>query len=141
MRIGYGYRRSDKDFEPWDCDRVFIDVPATERAARRDLFLCLQPGDTVFMLKRGDLGHGVELKNLRQMLTDNGITLEYAPDAPVTRGRPAVFEPSPEDDRYIRALWKDQTVSPGYVLRIAREKTDANVQRHHLIYRYGKRKR
>lgn len=139
MRIGYGFKRSDRDFAAWDCERVFIDTPATLREARRDLFLCLQPGDTLFMFKRGDLGHGKELSALRKILEDHRVKVEYAPEAPDRRGRPKKFDPSPENDKYIRTLWKDQTVSHSYVERVASERTGVSVKRHQLKHRYGTR--
>ena len=139
MRIGYGYKRSDKDFAAWDCEKVFVDTPATLREERRDLFLALQPGDTLFMFKPGELGHGKELTALRKILKDYNVTVEYPPQPEDGRGRPAKFNPSPEDDAYIRKLWKDQTFSVAYVLRVAGERTGVDVKRHQLIHRYGKR--
>lgn len=141
MRIGYGFKRSDKDFADWECERVFIDVPATQREARRDLFLCLMPGDTLFMFKSGDLGHGKELTALRKILEDNRVKIEYAPEAPDGRGRPKKFDPTPDQDKYIKALWKDQTVSQGHVIAEASRKAGVQVKRHQLIYRYGNREK
>jgi len=140
MRIGYGFKRSDKDFAAWDCERVFIDVPATQREARRDLFVCLVPGDTLFMFSPGDLGYGQELSNLRKILEEKQVSIEYPPSPTGGRGRPKKFDPSPDQDRFIRALWKDQTVSQGFAIAEASRKMGQPVKRHQLIYRYGNRK-
>ena len=139
MRIGYGYKRSDKSFAAWDCDRVFIDTPSTEREERRSLFLCLQPGDVLFMFTKGELGYGKELQQLRKILADNGVTIEYPPIAPDVRGRPKKFNLSDADADYIRILWKDQTFSVAYCLRKASERSGADVKRHHMLYKFGNR--
>lgn len=141
MRIGYGYKRRDKDFDGWDCEKVFVDTPATMREERRALFLALEPGDTLFMFKPGDLGYGRELKALREILADNNVSIEYPPQPTDGRGRPAQFDPEPADDQYIRTMWKDQTFSQAYVLRVASERTGKEVKRHQLVYRYGDRKK
>lgn len=139
MRIGYGFNRPDKQFAQYECDRVFIDTPKTEREERRALFLCLRNGDTLFMLKPGDLGYGKELQQLRKMLSDSDVAIEYPPVPPDGRGRPSKFDPSPEDDKYLRIMWKDQTFSQAYCLRAASERMGVDVKRHQMIYRYQKR--
>lgn len=103
------------------------------------MFLALRPGDTVFMFRKGDLGYGKELQQFRIILSDYQVGIEYPPEKADGRGRPAKFEPSPDDDKYLRIMWKDQTFSQAYVLRAAAERTGVDVKRHQLIYRYGKR--
>ncbi|GLQ26153.1 hypothetical protein GCM10007927_09560 [Sulfitobacter pacificus] len=139
MRIGYAFNRPDKLFAPYKCDRVFVDTPKTDREERRSLFLCLRNGDTLFMLKPGDLGYGKELQQLRKILSDSDVTIEYPPKPVDGRGRPAKFAPTPEEDKLLRVMWKDQTYSQAYVLRKASEQNGVEVKRHQLIYRYGKR--
>lgn len=139
MRVCYGFSRPDRLFDPYGCDRVYIDTPKTERGERRALFARLRDSDTLFMLKPGDLGHGKELRQLRKTLADIGVTIEYPPEPADGRGRPAKFAPSEADDKYLRVMWKDQTFSQGYVLRVASERCGVDVKRHQMIYRYGKR--
>jgi hypothetical protein len=144
MRIGYGFNRHDKDFEKWDCERVWIDTRKSERVHRSDMFIFLEGGapgdDTLFLLSKGDLGYGKELKQLRDDLESLGVSVEYPPTPPDGRGRPAKFEPTPEVDALLRSMWKDpRHYSVALCLRTAVEKTGADVKRHQFIYRYGKR--
>ena len=120
---------------------MFVDSKRTMRQERADMFLALREGDVLFMFARGDLGFGRELRDLRERLDQMGVSIEYPPVAPDGRGRPAKFNPSPEDDAYIKIFWKDQRFSLAYCLRKASERTGVDVKRHQLIYRYGKRSR
>ena len=126
-------------YAAWDCERVFIDTPKTQREEQRRLFMCLRKGDTLFMFSKGELGHGAELPLLRKILSDYEVTIEYPAVAPDRRGRSKGFDPTPEDDKYLKIMWKDQTYSQAYCLRAASERTGTDVKRHQLIYRYGKR--
>lgn len=92
-RIGYGFNRTDKALAAMNCDRMFLDFKGT-RAARFDLLhhVGLRPGDVVCVVRESDLGYGVELKQIRELIEAAGATIEVAPqshNAPVkakTRG-------------------------------------------------------
>ncbi len=88
-RIGYGFNRTDKALAAMNCDRVFLDFKSTKRAARFDLLhhVGLRPGDVVCVVRESDLGYGVELRQIRELIEAAGATIETAPrpqNAPVT---------------------------------------------------------
>lgn len=140
MRLGYGYNKKAADFKGHGCDTIFLDYPGTQREERHLLFLKLDGGQwcELFLAAPGDLGRGAEVARLIYRLNALGVAIVH-PDKPLKeRGRPAKFNPDPEDDRRLRKLWKS-AASPGYVLDKASEVTGSKVEKHQLIYRYGNR--
>lgn len=142
MRIGYGYRRRDSEFDGLDCERLYIDTPRTDREERAAMFrMGIRSGDTLVMLARGDLGYGRELQRLRIRLGEMGVTVEYAESPKKDRkppGRPAVFEPSKDDDKAIQEAWHDEWTTVKGALGIA-ARLGYQVEPHHLRHRYGNR--
>lgn len=106
------------------------------------LRFALRGGDTLVLLKRGDLGAGGEIAMLEKHLADNDIDMEVSSkEAPPrgTPGRKPNFDPSPEQDRKIKRLWHDPRNTQKYVLDRASEVMGQEVKRHHLTHRYGAR--
>lgn len=77
-RIAYGFNRGDNFFRPYNVDRVFLDTSATKRAQRYELLhqLGLRPGDTIVVWHERDLGRGVELRQIREFLAEQGVNIE-----------------------------------------------------------------
>lgn len=142
MRVGYGYRRTENDFEGLGVEQVWIDTPKSDRDERAFLFSTgLRSGDTLVMLGRGDLGYGRELKRLRERLEAMKVTIEYVdkgPADPAPRGRPKGFNPTPEHDVEVKAAWHDEDRPGSYALKVA-NRLGYGIEPHHLKYRYGKR--
>ena len=143
MRIGYGFRRTPADFTDANVERVYIDHPGTDREERSDMLrFALREGDTLVLLRRGDLGAGGEIPMIEQHLTDNEITLEISEAPAPESGKPGPkpkFDPSPEQDRKIKRLWHDPRNTQKYVLDRAAEIMGFEVKRHHLTHRYKAR--
>jgi hypothetical protein len=143
MRIGYGYRRTPADFSGVNVEKVYIDHPGTDRAERSDMLrYVLREGDTLVLLRRGDLGAGGEIPMIEQHLVGMDIAVEVADVAPVERGTPGrkpAFDPNTEQDKKIKRLWHDPRNTQKYVLDRASEIMGHEVKRHHLTHRYKAR--
>ena len=142
MKVGYGYNRSPRDFAPYECDRLFLDDAATGRQERIDLMDCLdKPGerDTLVLLAKGDLGRGHELAKLLVDLDAANVTLEIiqAPP-PKPMGRSRKFELTAKQAKRLERLWRS-SLPLSHVLVRAKDITDFDVEKHHLIYRFGPR--
>lgn len=142
MRVGYGYRRTEKDFADLDCQATYVDTPKTDRAERAWMFQAgLRPGDVLVMLGRGDLGYGLELRRLRERLERMNVAVECVerpkPGAKPA-GRPPLFDPAPEHDAEIRNAWHDEDRTVVGVLKMTKRLGYA-VEVHQLKHRYGNR--
>ena len=140
MRIGYGYKRNTRDFEKHEVDRVWLDTKSSERSERIAMMhLGLVEGDTLVLLDVKDLGR--PYKPLVTAIEGQGVTIEaHDPvKAPNPRGAPLKFNPTPDQDKQIKAMWMDWAYEGSYVVRRASEIMGMEVKRHHLIHRYGKR--
>lgn len=139
MKIFYGYNRRPED-APEGCDQVWLDDAKSERQERFDMMLGLRDGDTVVALARSDLGRGAETKAIEAAIQNTGAKLVIdAPEVmPKPVGAPAKFNPSPDADAKIKALYHGYNVMP-YVLRRASDLTGMEVKAHHLKRRYGNR--
>lgn len=84
----------------------------------------LRRGDTLVLIRMGDLGAGKGLRNLRAALEQRGVTIEVfepEPDEPRPRGRP---EKGGLDDHAwsrLEKLWRDPAVDGGYTITKACE--------------------
>lgn len=142
MRIGYGYNRPDKDFDAWDCERVFVDTNRTEREERAAMFSIFPLIDSpieLFMFTKGELGYGKELQQLRKTLDAQGVSITYPPVKVESRGRKPKFNPTPEQITLFNRYWKDDKYSQAYCLRKISEEMGFNVPRHQAIYKLGNR--
>ena len=141
MKVAYGYNRSPRDFTPYGCDRLFLDDAATGRQERMDMLDCLKPnaGDTLFLLAKGDLGRGHEIKKILADLDEANVTLEIAQaPPPKPKGRPRKFDPTEDQAKRLSALWRS-SMPLSHVLVRAGEIVGAEVKRHQMIYRFGPR--
>lgn len=139
MKIFYGYKRKPDD-APDGCEQVWLDDAKSERQERFDMMLGLRDGDTVVVLARSDLGRGAETKAIEAAIENTGAKLVIeAPEVmPKPVGAPAKFNPTPEADAKIKALYHGYNVM-SYVLRRASDLTGMEVKAHHLKRRYGNR--
>lgn len=143
MKIGYGYPDDEKRLRKAGCERLFIDAPDSDRAARADMLgpMGAREGDTLVMADGGRIGRGREVPAIREALGARGVAIEIVPieTEPGAVGRPSVFNPDAEQDAAIEGLYR----SPyhlSYVLKEAARIMDGwKVKRHHLTHRYGAR--
>ena len=144
MRVGYGFGRTSEDFGRARVERVYLDTAFTDRSERTDMLkIALRTGDTLVLLAMGDLGAGAGLRAIRRRLQDLGVTIEVlSPDEGEKRppGRPAAYDPTPEQDERIRDLWyMDGVYTMKHVLQRAEEIYGNPVSRNQLDNRYGPR--
>lgn len=144
MRIGYGFGRTSEDFARAKVDRLYLDTAFTDRSERTDMLrIGIRKGDTLVLLAHGDLGAGAGLRAIRRRLGDMGVEIELAQPASQTkrpRGRPASYDPNPEQDEQIRRLWyMDGVYMMKHVLQRAEEIYGKPVSRNQLDNRYGPR--
>jgi len=138
MRTGYGYDRAEKDFAHVNVDRVYLDFSGSGRVERGQLLApgVLRPGDTVVLLDARDLG-----AKATKAVEAAGLSIEVCdpPPQPARVGKPPKFDPDPEQDAKIRALW----LNPGYTLQYIKDRAaeimGEPVERHQLVYRYKNR--
>lgn len=106
-RMGYGFNRTEGMLRAMKCDRVFLDFKGTNRAARYDLLhmVGLRAGDVVCVIRESDLGYGVELKQVRELIAAAGATIEVAE---WTKKKPKAETRGMEDDvkAVARPLWR-----------------------------------
>lgn len=135
----YGHGRAPEDAPP-GCDQVWLDDAKSKRQERADMMLSLRDGDEVVVLARSDLGRGAEVAALEAAITGAGASLAVdAPEVmPRKRGRPARFDPTPEQCAKIKALYHGFNVM-SYVLQRASNIAGMEVKAHHLKRRYGNR--
>ena len=142
MEIFYGYERSDKVPRELGIKRAYIDTPQTRRSERADMFAGgIRDGVTVVVLAESDLGRGAEIAHMRDQITKAGasIRVESGTTAdPKPVGRPSLFDPTPDQDKRIKALYRDY-FTMGHVINRAEEIMGHKVKRYQLVHRYGKR--
>lgn len=138
----YGYNRSEKD-APEGCEKFWLDDHTTHRQERDDMILSLDPdaGDVVVVLAKGDLGKGAEAAGIVSAIEAKGASVEvHKPEKmPETRGRPPNFNPTPEQDRKIKRLYKSYQVMSYVLMRATDIMEGFPVKAHHLKRRYGNR--
>ncbi len=138
MRVGYGYKRHERDFMRLDVGKVWLDMPGTGRHERGSMLRPggLRAGDVIVVLDARDLG-----KRVTDAVDAMGITVEVCPpDGPLRApGAPAKYNPDEVADAAVQVLWVNPGYSMSYVLRRASEMVGMDVKRHHLVHRYGNR--
>lgn len=145
MRHFYGYERPARDV-PADMDRVCIDGPTTGRQERDDMMLSIAhdddwpDGHDVYVVSLGDLGRGAEAAGIRRAIEREGNRLHVldAGPKPDRRGRPRDFDPTPEQDAKIRALYHSFNAMR-FVLDRVEQIMGARYEAHHLKRQYGNR--
>jgi len=142
MKVFYGYSRAPKDV-PDDMDKVFIDDDTTRRQERSLMMECgLRPeeGDTLHLFALSDLGQGAEAKVIREALEAQGVAIKLveAHKPPETRGRPAMFKPTPQQDEKCKTLYHSY-LHMGHVLDRVEQIMGHRFEKHHLKARYGRR--
>ena len=142
MRIGYGFNRASADFAKAKVEDLYIDTRDTDRGERADMLISgrLRRGDTLVLLAPGDLGRGAELRPLRILLAERGVTVEVQIEDSRPRGRPNEFEPDPDQNKRIRKLWYAIGVYQlKHVMRRVEQIYGGPVSRNQLDRRYGPR--
>lgn len=122
-RIGYGFKRTERAFAAMRCDRLFLDFKGTSRAARFDMLhhVGLRPGDVVCVIRESDLGFGIDLKQVREMIAAAGATIETAPPSKNNPAKAVTRGMADDVKAEARKLWKPG-VSPEYINgQLARE--------------------
>lgn len=142
MKVFYGYRRARKDV-PEGMDNVYLDDERTGRQERADMMdhgLRGDEGDTLYLLSLTDLGRGAEAKVIEENIRASGAGIVVIkPEKPVeTRGRPAVFKPSPEQDQQCKTLYHSY-LQMSHVLNRVEQIMGQRFKAHHLKARYGRR--
>lgn len=128
VRVGYGFRRPDKEFDKLECDRLFIDTHGTKRIHRTEMLKLVRDRDCVVVLvASGDLGSGKERAALNVRIEqDYGGIIELPKDrgvAPARRrpGRPTRHTWTSEEKQAVCPLWTDPDYSQQYVIDRASE--------------------
>ncbi len=108
--IAYGYRRATDHLDHLGAGKhVYIDHDALRRL-RTDMIKDLRPGDIVRVLYLRDLGGSpVADRKYVGLIESKGATVEECrPEKPTKpMGRPRKFNPTPEQEDQIRAVWLD----------------------------------
>lgn len=142
MRIGYGYRRSDRDFAKANVEKLFLDTAATKRSERADMLhmLGLRPGDVVVVVFEKDLGAPRELGPIRQFIADAGATIEAFGEANGTKARPADTRGIPYEAAVMaQRWWHAPGISLDWINDKLTEKGFGPYARHQFIYALGNR--
>lgn len=149
-RLAYGYERSRSDFSGLGVQAGYFDGPKTNRSERQEMMKWLRRGDVVVVLAMSDLGAGKGLRNLLAEIEAKGATVEVAKPLRTEEkaaGRPARWNPDPEQDERFRGLWADVSVDGAYIIDEACKLTGENANdpkvrervRQRLNRRYGAR--
>lgn len=142
MEIFYGYERSDKVPQELGIKRAYIDTHQTRRSERADMFATgVRDGVTVVVLSESDLGRGAEIAQMRDQIAKAGASIRVESGTaadPKPAGRPKLFDPTPDQDKQIKALYRDY-FTMSHVLSRASDIVGHEVKRHQLVHRYGKR--
>lgn len=142
MKIGYGYRRTEKALRDAGAERVWIDL-SKERTERADMVSAgLRAGDTLVLLSIRDLGGSAKADAMwKENIEAMGVTVEVCEpvDEQEARpvGRPKKFDPTPEQDDQIRKLWLCWHYTEAYKVRRVAEIMGHEVKRGVLFHRYG----
>lgn len=142
MKVFYGYRRSPKDV-PEGMDFVYLDDETTNRQERDTMMVCNvrgDEGDIIYVIATSDFGRGAEAKVIEEKILSEGATIEIVEvQKPAeTRGRPAVFKPSPEQDQQCKTLYHSY-LQMSHVLNRVEQIMGQRFKAHHLKARYGRR--
>lgn len=139
--LAYGYRRSTADLDPLGAGkRVYIDHDH-KRRDRAAMIAALRPGDVVRVLYLRDLGGSpVADRKYRALIEARGAAVEECRPSrpPAVMGRPKKFNPTPEQDAAIRAVWLDEARSLADRCQGVTDILGARVARFSLYRRYGK---
>lgn len=139
--LAYGYRRRSSDLESLGAGkRVYIDHDR-KRPERAQLLRDLRGGEVVRVLYLRDLGGAPKADEVwRQRIEARGATVEeMRPAKPVAvMGRPRKFDPTPEQEAAIRAVWLDEARSLADRCQGVIDIYGAKVPRAILYIRYGK---
>lgn len=142
MRIGYGYRRGDRDFAKANVEKLFLDTRATKRSERADMLhaLGLRPGDVVVVVFERDLGSPRELGPIRQFIADAGAYIETFGVANGTKKKPTEDRGIPYDAAILaQKWWHAPGISIDWINDKLVEKGFGPYARHQFIYALGNR--
>lgn len=139
--LAYGYKRQSQDMADLGAGkRVYIDHAPT-RKERAAMIGDLRPGDVVRVLYLRDLGGSpVADRKYKAIIEARGATVEeHRPvKPPAVMGRPRQFNPTPEQDEAIRAVWLDEARSLADRCQGVMDVYGSKVARFSLYRRYGK---
>lgn len=140
MKVFYGYRRARKDV-PDDMEKVYLDDVTTGRQERADMMeYGLRDGDVLHVFQTSDIGQGAEASTILDALHSKGIEVKTVDMGfkVETRGRPAVFKPTPQQDEKCKTLYHSY-LQMSHVLDRVEQIMGQRFKAHHLKARYGRR--
>jgi hypothetical protein len=139
--LAYGYCRKTADLAPLGAGkRVYIDHDR-KRRERAQMVADLRGGEVVRVLYLRDLGGSPVADRIwRERVEAKGATVEEVrPVKPAAViGRPRKFDPTPEQDAALRAVWLDEGRSLADRCQGVIDIYGARVARFSLYRRYGK---
>ncbi len=148
VRIGYGYKRREATLLKAGAEAVWIDH-TPDRAELAFLLdnpkqIAIRPGDVLVVVSQYDLGPA--RKDMARRLKRWGATMEIVDtkakpvrEGKAKGGRPRYYDPTPEQDAAIRALWNSPATRK-YVRERATEIMGKPIAHHHLRDRYTEKK-
>ena len=145
IRVGYGWRRSDREFDRLNVKKYFVDVPGTDRLNRTEMLKAARDNNLVIVvIAEGDLGRGNELRLMRERIKQYGCTIETPKDrGEVKQAKPKGRRPkqkwTDEEKKKICPTWQDQDYSASYVIKRAIEVTGRHQDRNSLNRNCGRR--
>lgn len=139
-RVAYGYNRGDSLFRAHNVDRVFLDTSSTKRAQRYELLhqFGLRSGDTIVVWHERDLGRGVELKQIREYLAENGVNIEAVGTSNGTK-KARVRGMSDEAAKIAEPYWRLPGCSIDFINARLEEQGHGPFTRQQMIYKMGNR--
>lgn len=146
MKVGYGYKRHEKDLRAIGAEKVYIDI-TPQRTERNDMLAyALREGDELLLLSMRDLGGSAKADAIQKAgIEGMGVTIKVVAlpnDAPPKKiGRPKKFDPTPEQREQIRKIWLCWHYTEAYKLRRVAEIMGFDVGRGLLFNEFGSMKK
>lgn len=126
---------------PGGMDFVYLDDETTNRLERNTMMDCnVRQGDIIYVIATSDLGRGAEARVIEEKILSEGATIEIVEvQKPAeTRGRPAMFKPTPQQDEQCKTLYHSY-LQMSHVLKRVEQIMGQRFKAHHLKARYGRR--
>jgi len=139
MKIGYGYRKHTVDLQAAGAERVYIDTDSARPRRAEMMRRGLRAGDTLVLLYLRDLGGSPVADTVwRGKVEALGVTIKIVRPVNVRPvGRPRKFQPTPEEDAAIRAIWLDGLETEKRRLQRIADYKRQTVGKGALVWRYG----
>lgn len=138
MRIGYGYRRREKDLREAGAEKVYIDMDRL-REHRADMMKAgLREGDTLLLLSLRDLGGAPNADQAwRRKVEAAGVSIEIVEKSAGRVGRPAEVKLTDEQTATVRRIWLDGDMTERARLQAIASAIGVEMTRSMLNGRFG----